>query len=188
MAAGTSATQRYPVLARVPHALSGIRVLLTAATYVAAFRGDRPLFAVLVLLAVLTDIMDGPVARATGSASLFGANLDSAADLFFYISLPAWAYLLVPQIVLAYLPLIFAFAVLFLLANALTHAAFGALGVHNRFSRASGTAGVAATFYAILWGMNVFLQALVIVVLAADLSQRYFALARHWLGMRPRRR
>jgi len=35
------------------------------------------------LLCGLTDIIDGPVARKTGSASDFGSKLDSAADLIF---------------------------------------------------------------------------------------------------------
>lgn len=42
-----------------------------------------PSFYVLYLLCGLTDLVDGTIARATGSASEFGAKLDSAADLLF---------------------------------------------------------------------------------------------------------
>lgn len=40
-------------------------------------------FYALYLAAGLTDMLDGPIARKTGTASAFGAQLDSAADLLF---------------------------------------------------------------------------------------------------------
>lgn len=177
----STARPPFPVLARVPHVLSATRVGLTAVTYFAALRQDRPLFAVLVLLGVITDILDGPIARATGSASRFGANLDSAADLLFYVSLPAWAYLFDPAIVTQNLPLVLTLGILYVAGNLLSHATFGALGVHNRLSRASGTAGIVFTFYSILWGIQPVLKWLLLLILIADLAQRYAAVFRHWM-------
>ena len=170
------------MLARVPHVLSAARVGFTFITYFAALRGDRPLFAVLVLLSVLTDILDGPIARATGSASRFGANLDSAADMLFYISLPAWAFIFDPALVTSNLSLVITFGVLYVTANLLSHATFGALGVHNRLSRASGTAGVVFTFYSIVWGIRPALLWGLLFILVADLAQRYGAVFRHWMS------
>lgn len=43
-------------------------------------------FYVLYTLCGLTDLLDGPVARRTGSAGAFGARLDSAADLMFVLA------------------------------------------------------------------------------------------------------
>jgi len=161
----------------LPHVLSFGRVLFTALTYVAAYRHDKPLFAVIVLLAVVTDILDGPLARALGTASRFGANVDSAADLLFYASLPVWAALFDPNLVRDNLALVLVFLALYVTANFVSHAVFGALGVHNRLSRASGTAGVAFTFYSILWGVQPLLRDLLLIVLVADLAQRYGAVA-----------
>lgn len=175
------------VLSRLPHALSFLRVLLVLATYPVAFQGDKPLFAVLVLLSVLTDILDGPIARATGSESRFGANVDSAADMMFYLSLPAWAYIFEPGIVTANLYLVLSFAALYVLANVLSHWAFGALGVHNRLSRASGTVGVVFTFTAILWGIQPVLKWALLIVLVADLAQRFGAVGGKVLGRRTAR-
>ena len=55
------------------------------------------------LLCGLTDMIDGPVARKTGSASVFGSKLDSIADLVFTaaafiqllpeLRLPAWIWI-----------------------------------------------------------------------------------------------
>lgn len=178
---------RHPVLGSLPHLLSFTRVLLVFAIYWPASRQDAPLFAVLVLLAVLTDILDGPIARHYGTASRFGANVDSASDLLFYVSLPVWAYLFQPD--LARTPKVLApvlvFTTLYVAANVVSHRTFGALGVHNRLSRASGACGVLVTFYSILWGLNAWLYLGLLAVLSADLAQRYGAVA---VELRRRRR
>ena len=166
----------------VPHALSFSRVLFVAGIYYAAARDDKPLFAVLVLCAVLTDILDGPLARYLGTAGRFGANVDSAADLMFYLSLPVWTYMFVPEVIIDYRYAIATLGVLYLAVNVLSHTAFGALGVHNRLSRTSGTVGVLGAFYVILWGVEVWLAVGIIAVLCADLAQRYAALLRHNFG------
>lgn len=166
----------------VPHALSFSRALFVVAIYFAAFRRDEPLFAVLVLGAILTDILDGPLARHLGTAGRFGANVDSAADLLFYLSLPVWTWLFRPDVVLDHRYEIAVISVLYVAANILSHVKFGALGVHNRLSRASGTIGVVATFYTILWGLNVLVYIAVMAIMAGDLAQRYAALLRANFG------
>lgn len=173
-------------MGKLPHALSLARVLLVGVIYLAAFRRDAPLFAVLVLLAILTDILDGPLARHYGTANRFGANVDSASDLMFYLSLPAWAYLFRPELVLSARILIpiGAMAVLYLFVNWWSHRTFGAMGVHNRLSRTSGTVGVVVTFTAILWDLHWIAYYGLIAVLAADLAQRYGAI---WAELRRRR-
>lgn len=166
----------------VPHGLSFVRVVLVGATYWAAYRGDAPLFAVLVLGAVLTDVLDGPIARHLGTASRFGANVDSAADFVFYISLPVWTWMFKAEVVWELRYVIATFAVLYGAVILLTHSKFGALGVHNRLSRTSGTIGVVGAFYAILWDLHLWVIVVVVAVLAADLAQRYGALVRANFG------
>lgn len=168
----------------VPHALSFARVALVGAIYSAALDQDKALFAVLVLLAILTDVLDGPIARHLGTAGKFGANVDSAADLLFYVSLPVWTWMFdgSKAVVVDHRVEIAAFAVLYLSANVLSHLKFGALGVHNRLSRTSGTVGVVGAFYTILWGINTFVYLAIVGVLAADLAQRYGALLRANFG------
>lgn len=62
---------------------------LTAARIVLAVcllrtEAGSPAFFTLYTAAGLTDLLDGPLARRTGSQSAFGARLDSAADLVFF--------------------------------------------------------------------------------------------------------
>lgn len=168
----------------MPHALSFLRVVLVGAIYSAALSQDKALFAVLVLGAILTDVLDGPIARHLGTANRFGANVDSAADFLFYLSLPVWTWMFDDsrQVVIDHRYEIAVFGVLYLAVIVLSHAKFGALGVHNRLSRTSGTVGVVGTFYTILWGINTVVYVLIVTVLAADLAQRYGALMRANFG------
>lgn len=166
----------------IPHALSLARVPLVIATYDAAMRLDEAMFAVLVLSAVLTDVMDGPLARHLGTAGRLGSNVDSLADLVFYLSLPVWAWLFRPEVIWAQRYMIATLSVLYVAVNILAQLKFGALGVHNRLSRASGTIGVVGAFYTILWGLEPWLYVLILVTLAADLAQRYGALVRANFG------
>ena len=175
------------MLGKLPHVLSMTRVALVGVIYLPALRGDAALFAVLVLLAVLTDILDGPLARHYGTASRFGSNVDSASDLLFYVSLPVWAYLFQPDLMRqakVFVPIV-TFGVLYVAANLASHKTFGALGVHNRLSRTSGTVGILVTFSTILWGLNELLYYGLLAVLAADLAQRYGAVVQE---LRRRRR
>lgn len=166
----------------IPHALSFARVLFVGGIYLAAWERDAPLFGVLVMGAVLTDILDGPIARHLGTAGRFGANVDSAADLMFYLSLPVWTYMFRPEVIVQHRYMLATFTVLYLAVNILSHVRFRALGVHNRLSRASGTLGVVAAFYTILWGLPSWLFVAIVAMLAADLAQRYGALLRANFG------
>jgi len=167
-------------IAYTPHVLSAMRVVFVVLCYAAAFARDAPLFAVMVLLAVITDIMDGPIARHYGTADQFGANVDSAADLLFYLSLPVWAYAFNPQTIHTLMPLILLFGTLYIVTNLFAQITLGAMGLHNRLSRASATAGILVTFAIILWGLSEWLYFGLIGVLLLDLSQRFVNIARRW--------
>jgi phosphatidylglycerophosphate synthase len=70
--------------------VTGSRILLTAAVGVAALaHGPRWLVGVLVTAALLTDLVDGRLARATGTTSELGARLDQEADALLILVLSA---------------------------------------------------------------------------------------------------
>ena len=66
----------------VPNVLTALRLI--GALALAFAKPFSPAFYVICTLCGLTDILDGPIARAIGKASDFGARLDSVADLTFY--------------------------------------------------------------------------------------------------------
>ena len=89
------------------NSITGSRILLSIALlFCPAFSVP---FYVLYLLAGISDMIDGTVARKTNTASPFGAKLDTVADLVFVsvclikllpaIHLPAWEYLWLAVIV-----------------------------------------------------------------------------------------
>lgn len=65
-----------------PAALTILGLLFSVGAALAYARGHFPVGGALVLLAGLCDMTDGPVARATGKASPFGAFLDSSMDRY----------------------------------------------------------------------------------------------------------
>ena len=80
--------------------ITGIRILTSAVLLLC--QPLSPAFYVLYIAAGISDMVDGPVARRTGTAGDFGAKLDTAADLFFVavclytllpvLDVPAWLY------------------------------------------------------------------------------------------------
>ena len=67
----------------VANALSAVRLLATPACAWAALTLHWPLAAGLFWLAVVTDLLDGPVARRRGEVSPLGGLVDHATDAFF---------------------------------------------------------------------------------------------------------
>ena len=76
--------------ARMANLITGTRILCSnALLFCPAF---SPSFVVLYLVSGLTDMVDGAVARKTGTVSAFGAKLDTAAD-FVFVAVCLWKLL-----------------------------------------------------------------------------------------------
>lgn len=157
----------------IPNALTASRVALTAVAYAVAWAEWEALFAVLVLTIVLTDILDGPIARRAGVANREGANLDSLADFLFYASLPVWVWRFEPTFILRMLWLIGPMFALYVVANAVNRVRRGAIGYHNRITRTAGTVGVVYAMWVILFGPDSILFFVIVGVLAVDLVLRF---------------
>jgi phosphatidylglycerophosphate synthase len=82
----------------VANALSISRLVAGVALLVAAWLGATHVVLGLLLYALLTDAIDGQVARAFGTVSEQGAQLDSVADCVIYLTMPCVAWLLFPVI------------------------------------------------------------------------------------------
>lgn len=64
----------------IPNLLSAYRLIISPFLIWLAISGNRVAFLILLTLNVITDIIDGPIARATKTQTTFGAKLDSLAD------------------------------------------------------------------------------------------------------------
>ncbi len=88
--------------------ITGIRVL--ASVGLLFYPALSPSFFALYLLAGLTDMIDGPVARKTHTATAFGAKLDTSADILFaavclvkllpVLNIPLWMFIWIGLIAL----------------------------------------------------------------------------------------
>ncbi|HVL49664.1 MAG TPA: CDP-alcohol phosphatidyltransferase family protein [Candidatus Thermoplasmatota archaeon] len=164
---------------QLPNALSYARFALTAATFAVVLAGDKALYVVLVLLAVVTDLLDGPLARRWGVEDARGANLDSLSDYAFYLSLLVWTFLWAPEYILARWPLAAVFAVAYTSINLASMIARGLIGYHNRYTRLAATYGVVLALWIAVVGPDDIALAGLVAILVLDLAQRTWRLLAH---------
>lgn len=174
----------------VADALTYARVALTLATYPFALTRHAPAFAVLVIVIVMTDMLDGPIARryavrratkstTPGGTDVRGADLDSASDFLFYASLPIWVYAFRPDEVLEILPFVIGFFILYSIANVLSRLRRGVIGFHNAWTRLAASFGVFFAVWMVLWGLDPLLFWAGITFMTLDLVQRFAGILRH---------
>lgn len=82
---------------------------------VLAWNGERTAFLVLFVCALLTDTLDGYLARRLGQESELGAKLDSWGDFSLYMATPVCAWLLWPELLLREAPYVTAVIASFIL-------------------------------------------------------------------------
>jgi CDP-diacylglycerol--glycerol-3-phosphate 3-phosphatidyltransferase len=91
------------------------RLLLAPVLLLLAYLGLPHVFAAILTISLVTDIVDGKLARWLGQASRWGARLDSWADFATYASVPLCAYWLRPELLhseaLTFWAIVLAFAV-----------------------------------------------------------------------------
>lgn len=88
---------RHPLTA--PNLLSLLRLLIAPLLLVCAATGRTGLFLGLFILSLLSDALDGFLARRLNQVSEWGAQLDSWGDLATYLAAPVGAWLLWPALI-----------------------------------------------------------------------------------------
>jgi phosphatidylglycerophosphate synthase len=87
---------------QVPNAISASRILATPVLWVLASGGHRTAFAWLLAVALVSDIVDGFIARHFGFCTRLGAVLDSIADLLLFVVASAGFWMFFPELVAAH--------------------------------------------------------------------------------------
>lgn len=82
----------------VPNQITAIRFFATPIMWVCAFRGQLKYIGIGLLICLVTDLLDGAVARKLNQTSEFGSKFDSLADQFTQISALIWILMLMPEI------------------------------------------------------------------------------------------
>lgn len=81
-------------LMTIPNLISTFRLLLIPVLWIFAIRDMPVVVAVGLLVAALSDSLDGVLARRLGQVSKFGSKLDSLADNLLKPSIIAWLLIL----------------------------------------------------------------------------------------------
>jgi phosphatidylglycerophosphate synthase len=84
----------------VPNLLSGFRLLLAVALWIPATLDLPLLVGAGLIMAGLTDVLDGFLARRWRAATEYGSRLDSAADMVLVVCAAFWVILVEPSIFL----------------------------------------------------------------------------------------
>jgi CDP-diacylglycerol--glycerol-3-phosphate 3-phosphatidyltransferase len=150
--------------------LTASRLLLVPLVLVTAWMGHVGLCLALFALALLTDVLDGRIARALGEASVLGARLDSAADCALYLTTPLAALVLFPWLREHELPTFAVVLAAYLAPIALGFAKFRRLtSYHTTSARITGVL-TCATFFLLIatraaWPFRIAAAALVLSAL-----------------------
>jgi phosphatidylglycerophosphate synthase len=87
-----------PAWATIPNYLSGLRLLLIPVLWLVALMNLPGYVGIGLILAGLTDCLDGFLARRCNRVTAFGSKLDSLADNLLIPSTIVWVFLLRPEI------------------------------------------------------------------------------------------
>ena len=83
---------------QVPNLLSGFRLLLAVVLWIPAMLDLPLLVGAGLIMAGLTDMLDGFLARRWGAATEYGSRLDSAADMVLVVCAAFWVILVEPSV------------------------------------------------------------------------------------------
>lgn len=152
-----------------PNLLSGMRIALMPAVLIAAMAGSRRWFLVLVATSLVTDALDGFLARRLNAFSDFGRKLDSAADYLTMLTGLAGIALLWPEIVRRELPWIIAGLAAFFGAIVFGLIRLGRAPCYHTWAAKVGVVGCALSMIPLLagWSAVPFRVMIVLQVFAA---------------------
>lgn len=128
-----------------PNALSAFRIACVPLLLWIAWRGNVGAFVATFALGLLSDVLDGIVARRLDQATEFGARLDQWGDFALWLSLPLAAWWLWPEILLREWPYIAVAIVCMLLPTAVAFAKYREVPGYHTWSVKLGSVAMGAS-------------------------------------------
>jgi CDP-diacylglycerol--glycerol-3-phosphate 3-phosphatidyltransferase len=122
------------VIRHVPNVLSGLRLVSVPVLLALAWYHLPLAFLVLLLVSILTDALDGWIARRFDAVTQFGIRLDSVADFALYIAVPLGGWWLWPELLLREAPWIALIVLAYALPGALALFRFHRLASYHTWS------------------------------------------------------
>jgi len=146
--------------------LTLMRLGLAPVLLMIAAGGHRREFLAVLGLSLLSDAIDGPIARFLHRASALGARLDSAADIATWLVLPVCAWWLWPHIVIDQAPLVLIAAVALAAPAACGLLRFGRLPSYHTWGAKASSVAMAIAVACLLLGGPVYPLRIAVAILA----------------------
>lgn len=105
-------------MAGIPNFLSSLRLGFVPVLLMLAYAGQARIFLICLVISLLTDTLDGFIARRLNATSEVGAKLDSLADLAVCLAMPPCAWWLRPEVLREEIPAIAAALLFYIAAQA----------------------------------------------------------------------
>ncbi|RUM65732.1 MAG: CDP-alcohol phosphatidyltransferase family protein [Sulfurospirillum sp.] len=115
----------------IPNLLSLFRIAAAPFLLLAAWFGSSKLFFFIFGAMLLSDLLDGFIARALNQTSELGARLDSYGDILTYLTVPFAVWFLWPEIILHEKAYIITAVVLYILPALFSFFKFGKLATYH---------------------------------------------------------
>ena len=122
------------MLSSLPNLLSSFRLVCVPILLLLAWNGAMAWFLFLFGLGLLSDVLDGPLARHLGQESEFGARLDQWGDFALWLVLPFGAWWLWRETVLRELPFVITAITAMVLPTALGYLKYRAVPGYHTWS------------------------------------------------------
>ena len=119
------------MLLNIPNCLSLFRIISAPFLLLSGWFGMPTLFFILFGLMLLSDVLDGIIARMLDQTSELGARLDSYGDILTYLSTPLAAWWIWPDVIKEELYYIFAAIVIYILPAIFALLKFGKLASYH---------------------------------------------------------
>jgi phosphatidylglycerophosphate synthase len=126
--------RRSRFLPGAPHLLSAFRVVCAPVLLALAWNGATGTFLALFGLGLVSDVLDGALARRLGQESDLGARFDQWADFALWVSFPLGACWLWPEIVRREAPYVILAIICLLLPTAIAYAKYRAVPGYHTWS------------------------------------------------------
>ena len=167
----------------IPNIISGLRILASPALVVLIWLGWQNPFAWLLAAALISDILDGAIARHFGYVSEFGSLLDSIADLLIFIVAAIGIWRFHPKLVADHFFAFLLVVTLWIGGSLIGYLRYGRMAsFHTQLSRitAYGIGAFVAVLF--LWGFYSWLMRVAVALCVVSHVEEFIlmALLPHW--------
>lgn len=159
-------------LVTIPNALSALRLVLAPVLLWLAWTGQPTPFLVTLAVSLLSDLVDGWLARRFDQATALGTLLDSWGDLFTYMTVPICAWWLWPDLIRQEAPYAAALVAAYVFPITLGYLKYGRLTAYHTYgAKLSSVVIGSSALVLFLGGSPVPFRVAVVILVLAELEE-----------------